>query len=134
MVVSIVLWLLIDDFPKEEHLIVLAPITFFLLGNGRTMEMIVPKLNDLETAAVDVEVDVALLEIGGDGLPDLDFWMHPLNGFPCRLADALAMNVRVHEEQFQFSFPGFLVDVQDKTTDLLSIQDNPVGFCFLTIN
>ena len=48
----------------------------------RTMEILVPKLNDMKSAAVDIEVYVALLELRGDGLPNIDFWMHLLYGLP----------------------------------------------------
>ena len=96
--------------------------------------MLVPKLHDMKTATIDIEMYVALLEIRGDGLPNLVFWMYLLDGFPCRLAYALAVNVRVHEKQFQISFPGFLVNAKDKAAYYFSIQDNPEGFCFLTID
>ena len=53
----------------------------------------IPEFDDAETAAVDIEVDVALLVIGGDAFPDFDFGVHRLYGFPCYLANALAVDI-----------------------------------------
>ena len=106
----------------------------FILRDGRTMEMLVPKLHDMESAAVDIEMYVALLEIRGDGLPNLDFRMHPLDRLPCSLADALAMGVGIHKKQFQLSFSDFLVNAQDKAADFLPVTDDAICLGFLTIN
>ena len=53
-------------FPEHEHLVLLSPVLFRLFRNGRTVRMLVPELDDMEAAAVHVEVDVALLEIRGE--------------------------------------------------------------------
>lgn len=53
----------------------------------------VPEFDDVETATVNIEMDVALLEIGGDAFPDFDFGVHRLYGFPCCLANALAVDI-----------------------------------------
>ena len=58
---SICSW--IDDLSEHEHLIVLAPVSAFLVGHGGTMMILVPELDDMESAAVDIEMDVALLEV-----------------------------------------------------------------------
>ena len=57
-------------FSEHEHLIVLAPVFFHSFRDGRAVLILVPELDDMEAAAVHVEVDVALLEIRGDGFPD----------------------------------------------------------------
>ena len=54
---------LINDLSEHEHLIVLAPVSAFLVGHGGTMMIPVPELDDMESAAVDIEMDVALLEV-----------------------------------------------------------------------
>jgi hypothetical protein len=54
-------------------------------------------LHDVEAAAVDVEVDVPLLEAGGAGLPDPDLRVFFLDEEPCAVADALAVLLRGDE-------------------------------------
>ena len=50
------------------------------------------ELNGMESAAVDVEVDIPAVEIRGAGFPHLYLWMHGLYGFPDGLADTYAIN------------------------------------------
>jgi len=52
---------ILDFFPEYEHLVIHTPVTFLLFRNGGPVLMLVPELNDMEAAAVHVEVDVALL-------------------------------------------------------------------------
>ena len=96
--------------------------------------MLVPELDDMEAAAVHIEVDVALLEIRGDGLPDADLRVQCFHGLPRRLADAFAVALRKDEQQFKVTFLRLLVNLKYDTTHLLPIQDNPVGFSFLAVN
>ena len=44
--------------------------------------MLVEELNGMESAAVDVEVEIPAVEIWGAGFPDFNLWMHGLYGFP----------------------------------------------------
>ena len=57
------------------------------------MEMLVPKLHNLETTTVDVEMNVAFLKIGCDGFPNTNLRMEFLNGFPCSLSYAVAVGI-----------------------------------------
>ena len=50
--------------------------------------MFVEELDGMESAAVDVKMDVATVEIGRTGFPHLYFRMQRLNGFPDALSDA----------------------------------------------
>lgn len=84
----------IDNFLENKHFVFFAPIARFLLGHSRTMEMLVPKRHNLETATVDVEMNVAFLKIGCDGFPYTNLSMEFLHGFPCILSDALAVDIR----------------------------------------
>ena len=68
-----------------------------IVGHGRAMMIFVPKLNDVEAQTVYIEMKVALLELGSDGFPYADFRVHGFYGLPCRLADALAMYLRIDE-------------------------------------
>ncbi len=54
--------------------------------------MFVEELHGMETTAVDVEMDVATVEIRCACLPDADLRIHVLVGFPDGLSDALALN------------------------------------------
>ena len=94
------------------------------------MMELVPKLDDVEAAAVHVEVDVTFLEVGCDGLPNLDLRMHRFNRPPGCLADALAMDLGQHEKQFQFTPGRFFVYTQDYAAHLLAVQDNAVSLCW----
>ena len=58
--------------------------------------MLVEELNSMESAAVDVEVDIATVEIRGAGFPHFYLWMHGLYGFPDGLANAFALNTHCH--------------------------------------
>ena len=53
----------------------------------------VPEFDDVEAAAVDIEVDVALLVIGGDAFPDFNFGVQRLYCFPGCLSDTLAVDI-----------------------------------------
>ena len=54
----------------------------------RVWMMAVEKLHDVEAAAIHVEVDIPLLEIRRDGLPDLDFRVQAFHRTPCGVANA----------------------------------------------
>ena len=57
------------------------------------------ELNDMESAAVDVKVDIAAVEIRGAGFPDFYLWMHGLYGSPYGLADSFTLNTHFHVEE-----------------------------------
>ena len=61
------------------------------------MLILVPEFDDMEPAAVHVEVDVALLEVWGDGFPHLDLRMLRFHRLPGGLANALAVDLRQNE-------------------------------------
>lgn len=56
--------------------------------------ILVPELDDLEAAAVHVEMDVAFFEVRGDGFPDFNLRMKRFHGLPSGLADALTVALR----------------------------------------
>ena len=60
-------------FPEHEHLIINAPVVFLFFRDGWTLLKFVPEFNNVETAAVNVKMDVSLLEVRGYGFPDFDF-------------------------------------------------------------
>ena len=66
--------------------------------------MLIEKLNGMESAAVDVEMDIPAVEIRGAGFPDFYVWMHGLYGFPDGLADAFALNAHLHIEKCKLTY------------------------------
>ena len=65
--------------------------------------VLVPKLDNVETTAVDVEVDVAFLEVGGRRLPHGHLGVQFLDEAPSGIADALAVDFGVDKQQLQFT-------------------------------
>ena len=57
------------------------------------------ELNGMESATVDVEVDIPAVEIRGAGFPHFYLWMHILYGFPDGLANPFALNAHLHVEE-----------------------------------
>ena len=58
--------------------------------------MLVEELNGMESAAVDIKMDIPAVEIRGAGFPHFYLWMHGLYGFPDGLANAFALNAHFH--------------------------------------
>ena len=58
----------------------------------------------MKTAFIHIEMDVPLLEIRRNGLPDLHHWMQLFHSTPCRITDALAVEavffVKVRQDAF----------------------------------
>ena len=88
--------------------------------------MAVEILHDVETASVDIEMDVALLEIGCVGFPNRHFRVQLFDQTPGGIADALAVNLGVDKQQFQFAALAIYTD--DSTSNFLPIEENAVGF------
>ena len=61
--------------------------------------MRVEELNSMESAAVDVEVDIPAVEIRGTGFPYFNLWMHGLYSLPDGLADTFALNTHLYIEE-----------------------------------
>ena len=79
------------------------PIPNLFFRYGWTINMFVSKLHDVEAAAVNVEMDVPLLEMRCDGFPDLDFRVHGLHNLPRRMTDVFAVGFGQDTQQFQFA-------------------------------
>ena len=56
--------------------------------------VLIEELHDVETALVDVEVDVAHLEVRGHQLPLPHIGVRLLDGGPCACADAASVRAR----------------------------------------
>ena len=94
--------------------------------------MLIEKLNGMESAAIDVEVYVAAVEIWGAGFPYFYLRMHGFYGFPDGLADSFALNTHLYIEECKFTH--IAVSCNDGTAHTLAIlADSFVGFgtfCF----
>ena len=58
------------------------------------LKILAPKLVDLKTAFVHIEMDISFLKIGRTGLPNLRFGMQSLNRLPCAVANAFTVRFR----------------------------------------
>ena len=84
-------------FLEAEHTVAVRIAAVGIVGGG---VVAVEILHDVETAAVDVEVDVALLEIGGRSLPHRHLGVQLLDEAPGGIANALAVYFGVDKQQF----------------------------------
>ena len=66
--------------------------------------MLIEKLNGMESAAIDVEVYVAAVEIWGAGFPYFYLRMHGFYRFPDGLADSFALNTHLHIEECKLTY------------------------------
>ena len=93
-------WVSFHSFLEFEQAVFLVK----LLGHVRVGVMFVEELDGMEAAAVDIEVDVAAVEIRGACLPQFNLGMHCLNALPDCLTDALALYAHLHIEESQYTF------------------------------
>lgn len=108
-----------------------------LLTSRHTMlrlKILAPKLVDLKTALVNIEMDIALLKIRCTGLPDNCFGVECFYCQPCAIADDFAMLIWQGKKNFQFVVMRLLVDLQDYTANIFAIHNNAVGFVFRIVN
>ena len=75
-----------------------------LFGHVLVGVMFVEELDGMEAAAVDVEVDVAAVEIRSACLPQFNLGMHCLDAFPDCLTDAPALYTHLHIEERQLTY------------------------------
>ena len=82
----------------------------------------------MEAAAVDIEVDVAAVKIGGAGLPHHNLRVHRLDSIPNGLADALALDTDFHIEEGQLAMMFGAVNGDNGTSHALAVDiDSFVG-------
>ena len=76
------------------------------------------EFDDLETAAINVEVDVSFFKIRGTGFPDLCFRVQCFDCLPCAVTDAFAVFGRINEKKVERIAVGLAVDGQHNATHL----------------
>ena len=120
---------------KSKHLIrPLIRIMFFLIGQSMSrLKILAPKLVDLKTALVDIEMDIALLKIRRTGLLDNRFRVERLHSLPCAISDALAVFFGQSKKNFKFIMMRAFIDFQDHTANIFTIHNDTVGFTLRVI-
>ena len=86
--------------------------------------MAVIELHDMKAAAVHIEMDIPLLKIRRDGLPDGDLRVELLYSAPCRIPDALAVNTGRDKEDLQI--PPISIHLYDHAAHRLAVLHDPV--------
>ena len=97
---------------KVEHFIgAIVRVVFFVVRHWvRRLKMLAPKFVDLETAFVDVEMDIPLFKIGRTGFPHDRFGMEGFHRLPRAVADAFGMLFGSNEQNLQFVMVGFVIN------------------------
>ena len=122
--------LLLHLFFKPEHTIkvfTLIIVLFAGLWIMRIRMMAVEEFDDMETAFVDIEMDIPCLEAGSTGLPDFCLRIQAFNFLPGRIADTFAVCPGMDKQQFQHIMSGRFVDLQDKTADYFAVFPDNIG-------
>lgn len=117
------MWLF-DDLAEEEGAAEGVGVVDVGAGVG---VVLVEELDDVEAAAVDVEVDVALLEVGGQRLPHLYLGVQALHLAPGGIAGAAAVGVGVGEEQRELALAPLGVEGDDHSAHAALVGDDEVG-------
>ena len=86
--------------------------------------MAVVEFHNMEPAAINVEVNIALFKIWRDGFPDLHFWMQLLDCTPSCIADSFAMCLGGHKQQVEIAT--FTINLYDYTSNRLAVLYDPV--------
>ena len=82
--------------------------------------MTVVELNDMKSAAIDIEMDIALFELRRDRFPDLYFGVQLLHRAPCGVSNAFAVYFRRHKQYFMIA--AFAVGRYYHSADLFRLQ------------
>ena len=85
----------------------------------------VEEFHNVEPTAVHIEMDVALLKIGCDRLPDAHARVTLFYGTPGAIADTLAVYFGRHEKQHKLT--PLTICFDDQTTSLLPTSHNTVS-------
>ena len=92
------------------------------------LKILAPKMIDLKTALVYVEMDVALFKIRRADLPNHGVGMQSLNRLPSAVTDAFGVFLGSNKQNLKLVMMCFFVDLQNYATDLLPVHNDAVGF------
>ena len=114
---------------KAEHTFMVSHrfITVLLIRSFCFGMMAVKEFDNVESAFVDVEVNIPGLKVRCAGFPDERFRIQPFDFLPCRIADALAVSFGVYKQQFQFIVLCFFIDLQHKASNDPVVFTNTVS-------
>lgn len=105
-----------------------------LLGHIGVGMVIVEKLDGMKATAIDIEMDVAKVEVWRACLPNLSLWMERFDGFPDGLTNAFTLYAHLHIKKRQLAPMLFLVNGDDGTAHTLAVSiDCLVGFCAVSL-
>ncbi len=96
------------------------------VGIIRVGVMTVVELNDMKSAAIDIEMDIALFEIRRDRFPDLYFGVQLLYRAPCGVSNAFAVYFRRDIQYFKITV--FAVCRYYNSSDFFAFKDYPIRF------
>ena len=85
----------------------------------------VEELNDMESAAIDVKVDISRFKIRRDRTPNLDLRIHSFDLTPSDVPDTFAVSLRRYKQYFELTSIAF--DFQNNAADLLPVTNNTVS-------
>ena len=118
-----------------EHFIgAFVRVVVFVAGLVSGCKMLAPKLVDLETTFVDVEMDISFFKIRGAGFPHFRFGVEGFHCLPRAVTDAFGVLFGRNKEDFQFVVVSLVVDFEDHTADLSAVQHNAVSFAIRSVN
>ena len=86
----------------------------------------VEELHDMKAAPVHVEVDVPLLEVGGDGLPEVHLRVELFDSAPGGVADAPAVDFGGHEQELEIA--PIPLHFDHRAAHRLPVRQNAIGF------
>ena len=86
----------------------------------------VEKLHNVEAAAIDIKMNVALLKIRSDRFPHLHFRVQFFNSTPSSISDTFAMDSRRNKKKIKVTF--FADNFDHYAADFLTVQYDTVGF------
>ena len=87
----------------------------------------VEEFYSMESAFIDVEMDVPLFEVGRAGLPDNRFRVQAFHFLPGCKSDAFAVRFRNDEQKIEMVVLRFLIDLEHDTSDNPAIFPDAVG-------
>ena len=96
--------------------------------------MLTKKLDNMESATVDIEMNVTLFKIWGHRFPHTNLWVHTFHLTPGCISDSTAMDMGRYEQKFQLSTECIFIDANHYATYDLTIFGNAVSLSIWGIN
>ena len=128
---------LLHNLYKPEHFIGnFVGVAVFIVVEHRLvgLKILAPKLIDLESAFVDVEMDITLLEIWCAGFPNDGFGVKFLDCKPRTVTDALRVLIGICEKYLKVIVICFLVDLEYHSADLFAVNYDSVCFVIRVVD